>query len=176
MSNTIINMETDKALFTRLDKALSESIDNEIIHDLDHWLNIVRTKSKALSSSLKRCFDNARNSMRYVEAYKLGQKDGLQTTDNRQLTTNNTITPSSHYTIINSSNEDNNLEEYLDEKLKDFFNENDFMHYREFVRLLRACTIDVGGEVSSEIKKRYKNYFAGKRLIYAYNLGRKKIF
>ncbi len=48
------------------------------------------------------------------------------------------------------------------------------MHYREFVRLLRACSIDVGGEVSSHIKEMYNNFFLGKRLVKAYLLGKEQ--
>ena len=137
--------------FIYLDKVLSESIDKEILANLDHYLNLVREKSRALAGSLKRCFDNARNSMRYVLVYNLGKED-----------------------LKNKKNiEDKELEKYLEDHLKDYFEKNDFMHYREFVRLLRACTIDTGGEVSSPIKEAYNNFFLGKRLVKAYKLGRK---
>lgn len=132
-----------------LDKILSDSIDTELIKDLDHWLNIVREKSNALASSLKRCFDNARKSMRFVVVYNLGKED---TKNKKEI-------------------KDEELEKYLENYLKDYFEKNDFMHYREFVRLLRACTIDVGGEASSHIKEMYNNFFLGKRLVKAYKLG-----
>ena len=135
--------------FESLDKLLSESIDKELLLDLDHYLNLVREKSRALASSLKRCFNNARKSMRYVLVYNLGKED---------LKNKNHI-------------KEEELQKYLEEYLKDYFEKNDFMHYREFVRLLRACTIDVGGEVSSPIKEAYNNFFFGKRLITAYKLG-----
>ena len=61
--------------FEALDKVLSESVDKEILANLDHYLNLVREKSRALAGSLKRCFDNARNSMRYVLVYNLGKED-----------------------------------------------------------------------------------------------------
>ena len=136
--------------FNALDKLLVEEIDKEVIGNLDYWLEIVRAKSKALASSLKRCFNNAKNSERYLLVYKLGKEDALSNTDIKE----------------------EELEEYLENYLKDYFEKNDFMHYREFVRLLRACTIDLGGDVSSEIKKMYNNFFLGKRLIKAYMLGR----
>ena len=139
--------------FELLDRLLSDSIDNEIISELDFYLDKVREKSKALASSLKRCFDNARKSMRFVLVYNLGKEDKKNRKDIKE----------------------EELETYLEDYLKDYFEENDFMHYREFVRLLRACTIDVGGEVSSPIKKMYNNYFLGKRLIKAYKLGREQL-
>ena len=137
--------------FESLDKVLSESIDKELLLDLDHYLNLVREKSRALASSLKRCFNNARKSMRYVLVYNLGKED---------LKNKNHI-------------KEEELQKYLEEYLKDYFEKNDFMHYREFVRLLRACTIDVGGEVSSPIKEAYNNFFFGKRLVKAYEFGLK---
>ncbi len=139
--------------FELLDKVLSDSVDKEILENLDHYLNIVREKSKALASSLKRCFDNARKSHRFVLVYKLGKNDRKENK------------------LINEEE----LEKYLEVFLKDYFEKNDFMHYREFVRLLRACSIDVGGEVSSPIKEMYNNFFLGKRLVMAYKLGREFI-
>ena len=136
--------------FELLDKLLSDSIDNEIISDLDSYLDKVRKNSKALASSLKRCFDNARKSMRFVLVYNLGKEDKKNRKDIKE----------------------EELESYLEDYLKDYFEKNDFMHYREFVRLLRACSIDVGGEVSSKIKERYNNFFLGKRLVKAYRLGK----
>ena len=136
--------------FESLDKLLSDSIDKEVMCELEKWLNVVRERSKALASSLKRCFDNARKSMRFVLVYELGKKD---TEDKKDI-------------------KEEELGSYLENYLKDYFEKNDFMHYREFVRLLRACTIDVGGEASSHIKEMYNNFFLGKRLITAYKLGR----
>ena len=136
--------------FEEIDKRLSLEIDNEILSDLENCLDIVRTKSKALASSLKRCFDNARKSMRYVLVYNLGIEDKRN----------------------NIEVKEKELEKYLEGNLKDYFEKNDFMHYREFVRLLRACTIDVGGETSSRIKEMYNNFFLGKRLVKAYRMGR----
>ena len=141
---------TTQIQFEELDKVLSESIDKEILLNLDTNLNLVREKSRALASSLKRCFDNARKSMRYVLVYNLGKED-----------------------YKNQKNiKDEELEKYLEDYLKEYFEKNDFMHYREFVRLLRACTIDVGGEVSSPIKEMYNEFFLGERLVEAYKLGK----
>lgn len=139
--------------FELLDKVLSDSIDKEILEKLDHYLNVVRGNSKALASSLKRCFDNARKSQRFVLVYELGKQDKKE----------------------NKLVSDEALKSYLEDYLKDYFEKHDFMHYREFVRLLRACTIDVGGEVSSPIKEMYNNFFLGKRLIEAYKIGRENI-
>ena len=141
---------TTQIQFEELDKVLSESVDKEILLNLDTNLNLVREKSRALASSLKRCFDNARKSMRYVLVYNLGKED-----------------------YKNQKNiKDEELEKHLEDYLKEYFEKNDFMHYREFVRLLRACTIDVGGEVSSPIKEMYNKFFLGRRLVEAYKLGK----
>ena len=149
MSNLTFDNKTE---FESLDKILSDSIDKEIIGELDSWLSIVRGKSRALASSLKRCFDNARKSMRYVLVYNLGKNNALN----------------------NIHIKEEELEKYLENHLKDYFEKNDFMHYREFVRLLRACTIDVGGKTSSHIKGMYNNFFLGKRLVKAYLLGKEE--
>lgn len=139
--------------FELLDKVLSDSVDKEILEKLDHYLSIVREKSKALASSLKRCFDNARKSQRFVLVFNLGKKDKKE----------------------NKFINEEELEKYLGVFLSDYFEKNDFMHYREFVRLLRACSIDVGGEVSSKIKQSYNNFFLGKRLVVAYKLGKENL-
>lgn len=139
--------------FEALDKVLSESIDKGLINDLDYWLEIVSKKSKALASSLKRCFNNARKSMRYLLVYNLGKEDA-----NEKRYVN-----------------EEELKDYLENYLKEYFEKNDFMHYREFVRLLRACTIEVGGDASLHIKEMYNDFFLGKRLIKAYQLGRGQI-
>ena len=133
-----------------LDNILSEKIDKDLLKDLDFYLEKVRANSRALASSLKRCFDNARKSERFLLVYELGVKDRRGAPIGR----------------LNGNEKD--LEKYLEESLKDYFEKNDFMHYREFVRLLRACTIDVGGEVSSHIKEMYNDFFFKKRLIRNY--------
>ena len=147
----------DIELFEMIDKILSKEVDTEIINELDYWLDIVRKKSNALALSLKRCFENAKKSMRYVEAYKLGQKDSKSQNNVGAYC----LTPS--------------VEKYLEDHLKDYFEKNDFMHYREFVRLNRACAIEAGIEASSHIKKMYNDFFLGKRLVKAYELGRKTL-
>lgn len=135
--------------FETLDKLLTEKIDKDLLKDLDFYLEKVRSNSRALASSLKRCFDNAKKSERFLLIYELGIKDKKE---NKEIS-------------------DEKLEKYLEDYLKDYFEKNDFMHYREFVRLLRACTIDVGGEVSSHIKEMYNDFFFKKRLIEAYLQG-----
>ncbi len=149
----MIQFSEDINKHASLDHILSESIDKEIIVDLEYWLIIVRQNSRALASSLKRCFDNARKSMRYLLVYNLGKSNSAN----------------------NIYIKEEELEKYLEVYLKDYFEKNDFMHYREFVRLLRACTIDVGGEASSHIKEMYNNFFLGKRLVKAYLLGKEQL-
>ena len=136
--------------FESIDTILSEAVDKELLSELDHYLDLVKEKSNALASSLKRCFSNARKSRRFVLVYNLGKEDAK----NKKYL-----------------NEEE-LKHYLENYLKDYFEKNDFMHYREFVRLLRACTIDVGGEISSPIKEMYNSFFFGNRLVKAYKLGR----
>ena len=145
-------MEANTIEFESLDKVLSDLVDKELLADLDHYLNLVRNKSKALSSSLKRCFDNAKKSMRYLLVYELGKNDSKDAPPGRLM-------------------KEKDLEKYLENYLKDYFEKNDFMHYREFVRLLRACTIEVGGDVSFHIKEMYNGFFFKKRLIEAYKVG-----
>ena len=139
--------------FEELDKVLSDSIDKELLSSLDYYLDIVRKKSRALASSLKRCFDNARKSKRFLLVYELGKKDSKDGPVEYR---------------------EQELKKYLENYLKYYFEKNDFMHYREFVRLLRACTIDVGGDVSFHIKEMYNNFFLGKRLVKAYMLGKEQ--
>lgn len=147
---TISNRET----FELVDKALVETVDKEITGDLDYCLDVVKKRSQALASSLKRCFNNARKSLRYVLVYNLGKENAARAS---QL----------------AAQSDEELEKYLEDYLKDYFEKNDFMHYREFVRLNRACAIDAGIEISSKIKNMYNEFFLGKRLKEAYNLGKK---
>lgn len=151
MDNQAIENKVEEQVFSKVDAHLQETIDKEILFQLDYWLEVVSKKSKALSSSLRRCFNNARKSMRYVLVYKLGVEDKKNKKEIKEK-----------------------LESYLENYLSDYFEKNDFMHYREFVRLLRACTIDVGGEASSNIKEMYNDFFFGKRLVKAYKLGREQ--
>lgn len=141
-----------------LDNILTEKIDKDLLKDLDHYLEIVSKNSRALASSLRRCFENARKSDRYLIVYELGAEDRRRDVAVQRLK--------------NVSEEHlRKTEKYLEEYLKDHFEKNDFMHYREFVRLLRACSIDLGGEISSHIKEMYNDFFLGKRLVGAYKLG-----
>jgi hypothetical protein len=47
----------------------------------------------------------------------------------------------------------------------------EFMIFREYVRLLRSCTIMCGNETSARFKKFFLEFFAGKRLELAKDLG-----
>lgn len=140
----------NKKLFEIIDKALAETVDKEITQDLGHYLDIVKKESRALASSLTRCFNNARKSLRYVLVYNLGKED---TKNKRNI-------------------KEEGLEKYLADYLKEYFEKNDFMHYREFIRLNRACAIDVGIDISSKIKDMYNEFLLGKRLVEAYKLGK----
>ena len=138
--------------FETLDRLLSDSVDKEITCELDKYLIKVEEKSHALAISLKRCFEDARKSKRFLLVYDLGKKDAF---DKKYI-------------------KEEELESYLMNHLKDNPSKSDFLHYREFVRLLRACTITCKGDVSSHIKGMYNNFFSGRRLIKAYELGREQ--
>ncbi len=49
--------------------------------------------------------------------------------------------------------------------------QDEFMVFREYVRLLRSCTIMCGKEVSGQYKKLFMDFFAGRRLDLARELG-----
>ncbi len=49
--------------------------------------------------------------------------------------------------------------------------ETEFMIFREYVRLLRSCTIMCGKELSEDYKKLFMDFFSGKRLDLARELG-----
>ncbi len=51
------------------------------------------------------------------------------------------------------------------------FSEAEFMIFREYVRLLRACTIACGKELSEKYKQLFMDFFNGKRLDLAKQLG-----
>ena len=138
-----------------LDKLLIEKVDKDLLKDFDFYIEKVRNNSRALASSLKRCFDNARKSERFLLVYELGLKDRRDVATQRL--------------------KEEDLEEYLKDYLKDYFEKNDFMHYREFVRLLRACSIDLGGEISSPIKEMYNDFFFKKRLFEAYLISKNEV-
>ncbi len=49
--------------------------------------------------------------------------------------------------------------------------QDEFMTFREYVRLLRSCTIMCGKELSLEYKKLFMDFFSGRRLDLARELG-----
>lgn len=122
-----------------------ESFDLKIEQALSEPLSDVEVKSKALANSLRRCFEEARNSERYLEAYKAGLENKWH-----------------------NLNQDELLKELITP-----FEEKDFMSFREFVRLLRACSLHIGGEVSGKIKEAYNKTLKGERLLIAYEQGLK---
>lgn len=103
----------------------------------------IETKSKALALSLKRCFDDARKSKRFEYAFKMGQENKLKDKETKDL---------------------------LNEIIAPFENE-DFEIFREFVRLLRACSLHIGGDISRQIRECYNKTFKEDRILLAYNCG-----
>lgn len=51
--------------------------------------------------------------------------------------------------------------------------EEEFMIFRKYVRLLRSCTILCGQESSAEFKKYFLDFFSGSRIDLARDLGKK---
>jgi len=49
--------------------------------------------------------------------------------------------------------------------------QDEFMIFREYVRLLRSCTIMCGIETSQQYKKLFMDFFGGRRLDLAKELG-----
>lgn len=49
--------------------------------------------------------------------------------------------------------------------------QDEFMTFREYVRLLRSCTIMCGKELSLDYKKLFIDFFSGRRLDLARELG-----
>jgi hypothetical protein len=117
--------------------------DKTIDESLQEPYSRIQEKSKALAISLKRCFEEARNSRRFEEAYQAGLEGKYQNLSTDELLKQLTI----------------------------FFEEEDFMSFREFVRLLRACSLHIGGEVSGQIREAYNKTSKGERLLLAYNQG-----
>ncbi len=103
----------------------------------------IEIKSKALANSLKRCLDEARNSRRFEAAYKAGLEAKWANLSQEEILSN-LIKP---------------------------FEEEDFMHFREFVRLLRACSLHIGGQTSAKIKTAYNKTLKNERLFTAYQQG-----
>ncbi|MDX1919678.1 MAG: hypothetical protein SFU25_02965 [Candidatus Caenarcaniphilales bacterium] len=115
--------------------------DQEIDRDLEEALEEIRIKSRALASSLYRCFEDARKSERFEAAFTEG--------------------------FDNTSSEEEILK-----KINEKFEEKDFMTFREFVRLLRACSLHIGGHISGKIKNCYNRTLKEDRILIAYNLGK----
>lgn len=122
-----------------------ENFDRGIAQELEAPLQEIRQKSKALANSLQRCFQAARTSQRFLAAYQRGLNPDPAT-------------------------ETLSREELL-KSLAQPFEEADFLPYREFVRLLRACSLHIGGRTSQQIRDCYNRTFYGERLALAYRCG-----
>jgi hypothetical protein len=119
-----------------LAKLLAE-YDDAIDLELADCYASIELKSKALANSLRRCFREARESKRFEAAYKAGLEKKYE-----GLSENEII-----------------------ELLNKEFEEEDFMIFREFVRLLRACSLHISGEISGKIKEKYKHTLKQDRLL-----------
>ena len=139
---------------TILPRSLEEQLtqfDQSIDQALEKPLYEVSKKSKALSRSLARSFRQARLSERFDWVYQrafvtLGKVDkesreSRKSRESKELKTENLI-------------KEVNLE----------FEEIDFLVFREFARLLRACSLHIDPEISAEIKKNFKKTFRTERL------------
>jgi len=60
--------------------------------------------------------------------------------------------------------------EFVGMEEKDF-SEEEFQIFRKYVRLLRSCTIMCGNDLSARYKRIFLDYFSGKRLKLAKELG-----
>ncbi len=132
----------DLELNKNLVNLLAEYDDAVDLELLDCYASI-ELKSKALANSLRRCFREARESKRFEAAYKAGvEKKYVGLSENEII-----------------------------ELLNKEFEEEDFMIFREFVRLLRACSLHISGEISGKIKEKYNHTFKQDRLLLAYKVG-----
>lgn len=122
-----------------------KSFDERIDQSLTEAYLEIEKKSKALANSLKRCFDEARASARFEKAYQLGLNGEYP----------------------------NLSEEEIIKKLVEDFETVDFEIFREFVRLLRACSLHIGGNISAQIRDAYNKTFKEDRLILAFREGLK---
>jgi len=122
-----------------------KSFDERIDQSLTEAYLEIEKKSKALANSLKRCFDEARTSVRFEKAYQLGLNGEYP----------------------------NLSEEEIIKKLVEDFETIDFEIFREFVRLLRACSLHIGGNISAPIRDAYNKTFKEDRLILAFREGLK---
>ncbi len=127
-------------------KQILKAFDEEVEQILILPYTEIEKKSKALANSLRRCFESARSSQRFNKAFELGLKSkeiNLNTIQKEQL---------------------------LDNIIKEF-EEIDFMIFREFVRLLRACSLHISGNISGQIREQYIKTFKEKRLQLAFECG-----
>jgi hypothetical protein len=126
---------------TFLDNRLSE-FDERVNAKLKEPFAEISLKSKALANSLNRCFEQARESKRFDYAFYIGlENSALQN------------------------------QEKLLEETNQKFEEADFESFREFVRLLRACSLHIGGQTSAKIKELYNQTFKSERILLAYKAG-----
>jgi len=120
-----------------------QNFDEQIDQDLVPVWQEVSKHSKALVNSLKDCFVQARKSQRFEYIYELAKTD-------------KNLSP-----------------EEITKKATEKYSEQDFMLFRKYVRLLRACTLSAGGECSKKIKESFKRTFFTERLYLAYELSKK---
>ncbi|MDJ0625601.1 MAG: hypothetical protein QNJ31_04450 [Candidatus Caenarcaniphilales bacterium] len=120
-----------------------KAFDESIDRQLVEVFSEIELKSKALAISLKRCFNEARSSQRFEYAYQMGMKQEFKDCNQQDL-----------LTILISPYED-----------------KDFEIFREFIRLLRACSLHIGGRVSQQIRDCYNKTFKEDRVLLAYKLG-----
>ncbi|HEY9886191.1 MAG TPA: hypothetical protein V6C96_02910 [Vampirovibrionales bacterium] len=119
-----------------------QAFDEKIDKKLKTAFQEIELKSRALSKSLQRCFLDARQSDRFEYAYLEGQKfDKDDLTISKQ---------NAFLEVVNNK-----------------FEQADFIVFREFVRLLRACSLHIGGHVSKEVKDLYNETLKGKRVLIA---------
>jgi hypothetical protein len=120
-----------------------KQFDDSIDEALLEPYKAIEEKSKALANSLRRCFSEARESARFEAAYKAGNENRWKDLS----------------------------EEELQNKLIEPFEEVDYLIFREFVRLLRACSLHIGGNISGQIRKCYIQTFKEDRVLLAYKAG-----
>ncbi len=137
----MINPENNNKLEQVL-KAFDDEVDLKLILAYAE----IEQKSKALANSLKRCFDSARSSQRFEKAFELGLQN--------------------KFTNLDSEFKEQILQNILKE-----YEEIDFMIFREFVRLLRACSLHISGNISGQIREQYNKTFKETRLKLAFECG-----
>ncbi len=125
-----------------LEEALGE-YDRRVDEALSPAYQSIELKSRALAASLRRCFREARASERFLWLYQRGL--------------------AAEFTDLSMSE--------LADRAEQKFSESDFMVFREFVRLLRACSLHIGGEISGVVKEKYREIFFGERISIAHRFG-----